>query len=58
MAHGLSSCEAWAQLERGLSCSVACGILVLPPRTEPTSSALHGGFLTTGPPGKSLFMIF
>ena len=28
-------------------------ILVHQPGTEPTSSALQGGFLTTGPPGKS-----
>ena len=38
---------------RGLSCSVAGGILVPQPGTEPVSPALHGGFLTTGPPGKS-----
>ena len=38
----------------GLSCPVACGILV--PRTgiEPASPALEGRFFTTGPPGKSL----
>ena len=29
------------------------GILVPQPETEPTSSALAGGFLTTGPPGMS-----
>ena len=32
----------------------ACGILVPWPGIEPTSPALEGGFLTTGPPGKSL----
>ena len=41
----------------------ACGLLVAPwgiwdlnswPGIEPTSPALQGGFLTTGPPGKSL----
>ena len=32
----------------GLSCPVACG-----PGIEPVSPALAGGFLTTGPPGKS-----
>ena len=37
----------------GLSCPVACGILVPRPGIEPTSPALEGGFLTTGPPGKS-----
>ena len=40
----------------GLSCSVACGILVPGPGIEPTSPALEGGFLTTGPPGK--FLLF
>ena len=40
----------------GLSCSSACGILVPQPRPmiELESPALQGGFLTTGPPGKSL----
>ena len=33
---------------------MACGILVPRPGIEPASSALEGGFLTTGPPGKSL----
>ena len=37
----------------GLSCPSACGILVPQPGIEPASSALQGGFLTTGPPGKS-----
>ena len=32
---------------------MACGILVPPPGIGPTSPALEGGFLTTGPPGKS-----
>ena len=42
----LSSCGTWAQLPQGL--------WVLPdPGVKPTSSALAGGFLTTGPPGKS-----
>ena len=38
----------------GLSCPMACRILV--PRTgiKPTVLALQGRFLTTGPPGKSL----
>ena len=31
----------------------ACGILVPWPVIEPMSSALQGGFLTTGSPGKS-----
>ena len=33
----------------GLSCSMACGILVPRPGIKPT---LEGGLLTTGPPGK------
>ena len=37
----------------GLSCPAACGILVPRPGIEPVSPALEGGFLTTGPPGKS-----
>ena len=37
----------------GLSCSTAYGILVPWPGIEPSSPALQGGFLTTGPPGKS-----
>ena len=38
---------------QGLSCPVAYGILVPRPGIEPVSPALEGGFLTTGPPGKS-----
>ena len=38
---------------RGLSCPAACAILVPRPGIEPASPALAGGFLTTGPPGKS-----
>ena len=37
----------------GLSCSLACGILVPEPGFELMSFALQGGFLTTGPPGGS-----
>ena len=36
-----------------LSCPMACGILVPRPGIEPSSLTLAGGFLTTGPPGKS-----
>ena len=57
----LSSCDALALEDTGsvvavcrLSCLVACGILVPRPGIEPESPALEGGFLTTGPPGKSL----
>ena len=54
-------CSAWASLwlwcagskARGLNCPTECGILVPQPGIEPMSPALEGGFLTTGPPGKS-----
>ena len=59
-AHGLSSCGAQALehtgsvvVARKLSCPTACGILVSRPGIKPASPALKGGFLTTGPPGKS-----
>ena len=39
----------------GLSCSTACGILVPQSGIKPASLALQACFLTTGPPGKSLF---
>ena len=38
---------------RGLSCPMECGILVPQSGIEPTSLALEGRFLTTGPRGKS-----
>ena len=39
----------------GISCNTACGILAPQgSEIELTSFALDGGFLTTGPPGKSL----
>ena len=41
----------------GLSCPTACGILVSQPGIEPTFPALAGGFLTPGPPGKSVCAI-
>ena len=44
--------DAIVELSRP-SCPMACGILVLRPGVQPTSPALAGGFLTTGPPGKS-----
>ena len=34
----------------GLSCSVACGILVAQPGIKPVSPALQGRFLTSRPP--------
>ena len=42
----------------GLSCSMTCGILVPQLGFKPTSPALQGRFLTTGPPGKSLVGCF
>ena len=33
--------------------AMACGLLTLQPGIEPTSPALQGGFLITGPPWKS-----
>ena len=42
----------------GLSCSRTCGILVPQLGFKPTSPALQGRFLTTGPPGKSLVGCF
>ena len=60
VVHWFSSCGMWALEHVGsvvaahrLSCPTACGILVPPPGIEPASPALEGGFLTTGPPGKS-----
>ena len=48
-AHGLLS-----GLVRWPSCPAACGILVPWPGIKPSSPALEGRFLTTGPPWKSL----
>ena len=44
--------------QHGLSCSVACGILVSRPGIKPVSPELQGGFLTTGQSGKSLLRLF
>ena len=50
-------CSLWRMdslaVASGLSCSTACGILVPWLGIEPASPALQGGFLMTGPPGKS-----
>ena len=40
-----------------LSCSMSGGILAPRPGTDPVSPALQGGFLTTGPLGKSLSLV-
>ena len=45
--------QASLAVVRGLSCPLACGILVPWPGMEPTPPALEGGLLTTGPPGQS-----
>ena len=50
-AHGL------CVVAHRLSCSSACGVLVPQPGIEFTCSASEGKFLTTGPPGKSLFTV-
>ena len=55
----LSSCGVGSVVAvRGLSCLATCGILVPPPGIGPTSPALEGGFLTTGPPGQSRICSF
>ena len=58
-AYGLSSCESWGLKHRLSSCGAWALLLRsmydLPgPGIGPMSPALEGGFLTTGPPGKSL----
>ena len=64
-ARGVSCCGARALEYVGsvvsackLSCPMACGILIPPLEIELASPALEGGFLTTGPPGKSLLYFF
>ena len=59
----LSSCAVQAPecvgsvvAAHGLSCPMAGRILVARPGIERASPALEGGFLTTGPPGKSLIL--
>ena len=46
-------CGSSVVVAHGLSCPMACGILVPRLGIEPMSPALAGKFLTTGPPGKS-----
>ena len=55
----LSGCHAQASLIAvlRLSCPAACGILIPWSGIKPTFSALEGGFLTTGPPLKSLLYL-
>ena len=40
------------------SCPAARGMVIPQPQIEPTSRALEGRFLTTGPLGKSLWAFF
>ena len=54
---GLQSSWTLVVAMHRLSCSVACGILVPQPGIKPSSPALKGGFLTTGPPRKSLYVV-
>ena len=54
---GLQSSRPLVVAMHGLSCSVACGILVPQPEIKPLSPALKDGFLTTGPPRKSLIVV-
>ena len=51
-------CAGSVVVAHRLSCPTACGILVPQPGIEPVSSALEGGFFTTGPPGKSQKWVF
>ena len=55
---GTRALEHSLSMWRGLNCPESCGILVPRPGTKPTSPLLEGGFLTTGPPGKSPFNQF
>ena len=50
-AHGLRGCGTQAQLPHGMQDLARKGI-------KPVSSALQGGFLTTGPPGKPFIYLF
>ena len=52
LAASTLSCRGLVVADCGLSCPVACGILVPQQEIEPTSPALEGRFLTTGSPGK------
>ena len=56
-ARGLRSPGASVVVAHGLSCSVACGIVVLQPGIQPESPTFQDGFSTTGSPGKSPFFM-
>ena len=64
MVHKLPSCGSRASESTGsaaavlgLGCTMAHGILVPQPGTEPVSPALQDGLLTTGPPEESLHFL-
>ena len=54
----LLQCTDYTFVANRLQCAVGCGILVPRPGIKPTSSALQGRFLTTGPPRKYLSLSF
>ena len=56
-AQALGVCAALVAAH-GLSCTMASGILVPWSGVKPTSPALAGRLLTTGPPGESCFICF
>ena len=62
VVHGLSSCSStWAPEHRGLVvavCRLSCFSHVPRPGIRPTSPALQGRFLSSGPPGKSHFSFY
>ena len=53
---GFSSSRVQAQWEHHVG--LGCGILVATPGIKPMTPALEGGFLITGPPGKSLAQFY
>lgn len=59
VAHGIFCSVGFSLVQAPrLSCPRADGILVPGPGLEPASPALEGRCLTTGPPGKSLWIYF
>ena len=55
-SHGPSG-FSWVAV-RGLTCPTACGILLPWPGIQSETPALEDGFLTTGPPGESIEIVF
>ena len=58
MSWGTFHCGTRALKVLGSVAPQACRILVPRPGIEPESPALHGGFSTTGPPGKPSLHVF